>query len=70
MIASEEELPDSYEKRSMWQKYVHIHDARSMNFAQLADLMQQQDPDKSLLSIFKTIYRLKRGVQQTDTIHA
>lgn len=54
----------------MWQKYASIHHARSMNFTQLAERMLQQEPNKSLLSIFKTIYRLKRGVQQTNIIHA
>jgi hypothetical protein len=69
VLAAEQELPDSYEKRSMWQKYVWVHHARTMNFAQLAELFQQQEGNKSLLSIFKTIYRLKRGVQQTQNIH-
>ena len=69
VLAAEQELPDSYEKRSMWQKYVRIHHARTMNFAQLAELFQQQEGNKSLLSIFKTIYRLKRGIQQTQSMH-
>jgi hypothetical protein len=40
-----------------------------MDFAQLAELFQQQEGNKSLLSIFKTIYRLKRGIQQTQSMH-
>ena len=34
--ASEQELPDAYEKRSMRKKYVLIHDAQKHNFEQLA----------------------------------
>lgn len=66
--AAEQELPDSYEKTAMRQKYLYIKEAFSHNYVQMADMIRS-DSDKSLHNVFKDVYRLKRGVQDTMVIH-
>ncbi len=66
--AAEQELPDAYEKTAMWEKYLYIKDAFSHNYVQMADIIRT-DSDKSLNIIFKDVYRLKRGVEDTIIIH-
>jgi hypothetical protein len=65
--AAEQELPDSFEKFSMRKKYVMVQEAMDHNFVQLADQFRDES-NKSLLSVFKSVYRLKRGVKDTSII--
>jgi hypothetical protein len=58
--AAEQELPDSYEKISMWKKYLLVDQAMQCDFADLVDILRAESTNKSLLSLFKTAYRLKR----------
>jgi len=66
--AAEQELPDAYEKTAMRQKYLHIKEAFSHNYVQIADIIRTGS-DKSLHNVFRDVYRLKRGVQDTMVIH-
>lgn len=69
ILAAESELPESYEKRSMRQKYLLVQQSMHKSFAELAAMLMEQDEHKSLLSVFKTVYRVKRWIQNTAVIH-
>ncbi len=66
--AAEQELPDSYEKISMWKKYLLVDQAMHYDFADLVDILRAESTNKSLLSLFKTAYRLKRWIESTDIV--
>lgn len=66
--AAEQELPDAYEKIAMWKKYIHIHRAFSHNYVQMSDMIRDES-DKPLHNIFRAVYRMKRGIQDTALIH-
>lgn len=66
--AAEQELPDSYEKVSMWKKYLLVDQAMHCDFADLVAFLRTEWTNKSLLSLFKTAYRLKRWIERTDIV--
>ena len=51
-MASEEVLPDEYEKRGMYQKYWLLGQAGTKNFAQLAGIASSLST-KSMIGVFK-----------------
>ncbi len=68
IMASEEVLPDEYEKRGMYQKYWLLGQAGTKNFAQLAGIAGSLTT-KSLIGVFKGILRVKKGIIDTSVVH-
>jgi hypothetical protein len=67
-MASEDILPDEYEKRGMYQKYRLLGQAGTKNFAQLAGMVGSLTT-KSMIGVFKGILRVKKGISDTSIIH-
>lgn len=66
--ASEQELPEAYEKMSMWKKYFRIETARRYDFKEVAHLLYEAEK-RTRWWVFKTAYRLKRGICETWVCH-
>jgi len=59
-------LPEDYEKNAMYIKYYLSFAAKTMNFSDLARLIQTLYPEKSQEQIFSDTTRVKRGIKHTQ----
>lgn len=59
-------LPEGYEKNAMYIKYYLAFTAKTLNFADLARLIQSLYPEKSQEQVFSDTCRVKRGIKHTQ----
>ena len=59
-------LPEEYEKNAMYIKYYLSYMAKTMNFSDLARLIQSLYPEKAQEQIFSDTCRVKRGIKHTQ----
>ncbi len=59
-------LPDGYEKNAMYIKYYLSYVAKTMNFSDLARLIQTLYPEKTPEQVFSDTTRVKRGIRHTQ----
>jgi hypothetical protein len=59
-------LPEEYEKNAMYIKYYLSFIAKTMNFSDLARLIQSLYPEKTQEQIFSDTCRVKRGIKHTQ----
>ncbi len=59
-------LPEEYEKNAMYIKYYLSYMAKTMNFSDLARLIQSLYPEKAQEQIFSDTCRIKRGIKHTQ----
>lgn len=59
-------LPEGYEKIAMYIKYYLAYTAKTMNFSDLARIIQNLYPEKSQEQVFSDTCRVKRGIRHTQ----